>query len=222
MAKGYQVPEAVKNAKELITRGIRDSFPIGKGIDVMDFVSIVHSNGDQDQIIHQITLAADELTQILKPYFVPEVGINIGYAKSSAKTKRDICALTGRLVRVGEGVRYLGNAEYGASKHIARIILTVMKKDRKIRCAMNIKYRPEIIKVCGKLRFSIGTFSRSVEPEEASTMEWGTKAAIEELGFVPDLIFDTGGIGKEPMIRILGKDPQDVLKKVKKIVKNII
>jgi predicted fused transcriptional regulator/phosphomethylpyrimidine kinase len=31
---------------------------------------------------------------------------------------------------------------------------------------------------------------------------------------VPDLVFDRGGVGKEPMIRILGTDPQDVLRKL--------
>jgi len=129
--------------------------------------------------------------------------------------------LTGRIIRVGQKINYLGEAEFGASKHIARIILTVMKKDKTIRAAMNIKYRPEIIEKCKKLNYTIGTFDRGNEPKESSTMEWGTENAIKDLGFVPDIIFDTGGIGKEPMIRILGTDPEDVIKKIKSIVTNI-
>jgi len=46
-------------------------------------------------------------------------------------------------------------------------------------------------------------------------MEWGTKAAIEkslkEEGKVPDIVYDRGGIGKEAMIRILGKNAEDVV-----------
>jgi hydroxymethylpyrimidine/phosphomethylpyrimidine kinase len=49
-------------------------------------------------------------------------------------------------------------------------------------------------------------------------MEWGTKQAIATLGRVPDVIYDEGGIGKEPMIRILGKNPADVLTKLKKLL----
>jgi hydroxymethylpyrimidine/phosphomethylpyrimidine kinase len=30
----------------------------------------------------------------------------------------------------------------------------------------------------------------------------------------PDIIFDRGDVGKEPMIRVLGRDPEEVVKKV--------
>jgi hydroxymethylpyrimidine/phosphomethylpyrimidine kinase len=31
---------------------------------------------------------------------------------------------------------------------------------------------------------------------------------------MPDLIYDRGDVGKEPMIRVLGRDPEEVVKKV--------
>ena len=48
-------------------------------------------------------------------------------------------------------------------------------------------------------------------------MDWGTNAAITEAGHVPDAIWDEGGHGKEPMIRILGNNPEDVLRKISRI-----
>ena len=48
-------------------------------------------------------------------------------------------------------------------------------------------------------------------------MEWGTEKAINDNGFVPDIIFDQGGIGKEPITRVLGTDPADVADKIIKI-----
>jgi hydroxymethylpyrimidine/phosphomethylpyrimidine kinase len=65
---------------------------------------------------------------------------------------------------------------------------------------------------------TISSFNRESEPKETSSMEWGTEFAIKEFGKVPDIIYDEGGTGKEPMIRILGKDPGDVLGKLRKIV----
>jgi hydroxymethylpyrimidine/phosphomethylpyrimidine kinase len=124
------------------------------------------------------------------------------------------------VIRVGNSVDHLGGLKFGASKHIARIILTAMKFDPESRSAMNIKYSPEIIDMLSSLDFSISSFDRKSEPQETSSMEWGTERAIKELKSVPDIIYDDGGIGKEPMIRILGKDPQDVLGKLKKIVEN--
>jgi hydroxymethylpyrimidine/phosphomethylpyrimidine kinase len=52
-------------------------------------------------------------------------------------------------------------------------------------------------------------------------MEWGTEAAIIEIGKVPDIIYDEGGMGKEPMIRILGKNPNDVVVKLRQIVEMV-
>jgi hydroxymethylpyrimidine/phosphomethylpyrimidine kinase len=36
---------------------------------------------------------------------------------------------------------------------------------------------------------------------------------------VPDIIFDRGGVGKEPMVRVLGHDPEEVVNKVLAIAK---
>ncbi|MCK4426359.1 MAG: hypothetical protein KAV69_06385 [Deltaproteobacteria bacterium] len=48
-------------------------------------------------------------------------------------------------------------------------------------------------------------------PLEGSTLVWGVKRAIE--GVVPDIIHDAGDIGKEPIIRVLGHDPLEVVDK---------
>jgi hydroxymethylpyrimidine/phosphomethylpyrimidine kinase len=48
-------------------------------------------------------------------------------------------------------------------------------------------------------------------------MTWGVHEAIKDFGSVPDIIFDKGGVGKEPMIRVLGTSPEDVLSKLKRM-----
>jgi hydroxymethylpyrimidine/phosphomethylpyrimidine kinase len=170
------------------------------------------------KIIDELKPKLYELVDILPVQFVPEVGINFGYALESAQILDDICALEGRLIRVGDNIGHCGGLKFGSSKHVGRIILTTMKYDPEFRSAMNIKYKPEIVEICSSLKFTTGSFKRAEEPQESSTMEWGTESAIKKLGKVPDIIYDTGGVGKEPMIRILGKNPQDVMDKLKLIV----
>ncbi|HIG99849.1 MAG TPA: bifunctional hydroxymethylpyrimidine kinase/phosphomethylpyrimidine kinase, partial [Thermoplasmata archaeon] len=90
--------------------------------------------------------------------------------------------------------------------------------DPTMRSALNIRYAEKTLKVCTKLGCTLGSFDRGLEPKNASsTMEWGTNHAIVTAGYVPDIIFDSGAVGKEPMIRVLGKNPQDVLTKIKRI-----
>jgi len=53
-------------------------------------------------------------------------------------------------------------------------------------------------------------------------MEWGISSAIQnalkERGSIPDVIFDCGAVGKEPMLRIFGRDAVEVVEKVGRIL----
>jgi hydroxymethylpyrimidine/phosphomethylpyrimidine kinase len=218
LARGKTMKEAASEAKIHIANLIESSYSIGGGVGVLGMVPSPNFSPLEFEIIDELKPVLLELVDVLPISFMPEVGINIGFATPNAKTQDEVCALEGRLVRVGERIGYLGGFKFGASKHIARIILTAMKFDTQCRSAMNVKYSPEILKVCSSLNFTRGTYDREEEPEQTTTMEWGTEQAIKKLGKVPDIIYDTGGVGKEPMIRIVGKNPKDVLEKLKKII----
>ena len=97
-----------------------------------------------------------------------------------------------------------------------------MRFDPSKRAVMNIKYNEDLIKICRSLKFSIGYFDRAMEPKrvralEGSSLEWGTDYAIRECGFVPDVIFDKGGIRKEEMIRVIAEDIESLIDKILKI-----
>jgi len=68
-----------------------------------------------------------------------------------------------------------------------------------------------------ELRDIIGRLNKDepgeVKFKEGSTLVWGVKRAIEGAGMVPDIIHDAGDIGKEPIIRVLGHDPLEVVDK---------
>lgn len=145
----------------------------------------------------------------------------MGYAVLGALDEDEVAAFEGRIVRVGTEARKTGCARFGASKHVARIVLAASSHDHEMRCALNIKRSQENLAACRKAKLRVSTFDRSREPKGVSSMTWGVHRAIEREGEVPDVIFDDGGKGKEPMIRLLGRDPQDVLSKLRRIVAHI-
>jgi hydroxymethylpyrimidine/phosphomethylpyrimidine kinase len=148
--------------------------------------------------------------------------MNIGYALPHAKTFEEICAIKGRISKTRKHLVRCGSLVFGGSKHVASIILSAMAIDSEIRSAIDIRYSEEVIQTGKKIGLKSGSFDRAKEPKETtSTMEWGTKKTIQDLGFVPDMIYDKGSIGKEPMIRVLGKNPNEVVLKVYKIVKSV-
>ena len=53
--------------------------------------------------------------------------------------------------------------------------------------------------------------------QEGSSLEWGTHKAITDCGYVPDIIYDLGGQGKEEMIRVLARDIGELVEKILKI-----
>ncbi len=74
---------------------------------------------------------------------IPEVRTNIGYALTNPSGIQDVAAIPGRItVAFGKAVYCLPPA-FGASDHIARVILTAMKYDKSIRSAMNIALYPQ-------------------------------------------------------------------------------
>jgi hydroxymethylpyrimidine/phosphomethylpyrimidine kinase len=56
---------------------------------------------------------------------------------------------------------------------------------------------------------------------EGASLEWGVNEVLKRTKTVPDIIFDKGGWGKEPMVRVLGKNPLDVVNKVQSILRQI-
>jgi len=150
---------------------------------------------------------------------VPEVSSNLGYALPFAETRADVAAFPGRLVRLRKEIVAVSAPAFGASRHIAAVILTTMRHDSKFRSAMNIRFSEERIRQCRAMGLKVCSFDRADEPEkikerEGSSLEWGTERVLSQEGGIPDIIFDRGEIGKEPMIRVLGKDPEEVVAKV--------
>jgi len=217
LVRGDPLVAAVGKARRRVAAGFANAYPAGRGVEV------IHSHWTPDR--HGLLLSLEEgaaaLAEVLPARLIPEVGVNLAYALEGAQGPEDVCGLTGRIHRVGDGVAVTGVPRFGASRHVARIVLAAMRSDPALRCAANLKYREGAERALRAMRFSIGTFDRAAQPSRTSTMEWGTETAIRVLGRVPDVIWDRGGHGKEGMIRVLGKDPASVVAKVRRIARRL-
>jgi hydroxymethylpyrimidine/phosphomethylpyrimidine kinase len=225
LAKGKSLENAFINAKYVLWNMINSGYNIGKGSDVLKITekSIDDAPSELPTPAHVDTWM--NLSNILKKIvenvplsFIPEVGCNIGYALPNATKREEICSINGRITRSLTKPLLCGSLRFGASKHVSSIILATMKMYTSSRCVMNIKYTPENLLKCKKTNYVIASFDRTEEPETVtSTMDWGTTTALKQHKNCPDFIYDKGGMGKEPMIRIIGKNPEDVYTKLTSI-----
>ncbi|MCW7074863.1 MAG: bifunctional hydroxymethylpyrimidine kinase/phosphomethylpyrimidine kinase [Candidatus Methanospirare jalkutatii] len=233
LAKGLALKEAVAFAKKFVRDALKfgvsvtDTAGEGRSVSVVNPAGAVRKNAERFYVLENLKEALRRLAA-MKDFrkLIPEVGANLGMATEDAESEADVAAVDGRITRTKHGFR-VGRIEFGASSHIARAILTMMRFNRAIRSAINIKYSPEIVEICERL-FSVASFEREREPnasEEGKTMEWGISSAIQnalkERGSIPDVIFDCGAVGKEPMLRIFGRDAVEVVEKVSRILNEL-
>ena len=160
---------------------------------------------EEEEVRVRLGLAVKILSGGMSPALVPGSGSNIGYALPGARTGGDVAEVVGGIVRQGRGVRPAGDLAFGAGGGVARVILTAMRTDPRIRSAAEIHFSPAILAVLDDLLLEICEFDRSREPPGVSTMEWGVAFCCWD--GVPDAIFDRGTPKKEPLIRLFGEEP---------------
>ncbi|MBN1109136.1 MAG: bifunctional hydroxymethylpyrimidine kinase/phosphomethylpyrimidine kinase [Methanomassiliicoccales archaeon] len=219
LALGMSLRDAVREAKRRIYDSIAMSLPVGQGMDCINPLATLYKEAMRSRVLDAVRAGVRELEERLPPELVPEVGMNLAYALPYPQGYDEVCGVQGRLVRAGERVRMAGEVCFGGSRHIARVVMAASAAEPRMRCALNLRFSEERIEMIRSFGLQVGHFDRLGEPEAVSSMEWGTAEAIREMGHVPDVIFDRGGPGKEPMIRVLGEDPGHVLSKVRPLLK---
>jgi hydroxymethylpyrimidine/phosphomethylpyrimidine kinase len=217
--QGKSLPEAVRAGKSFIHQAIRAARPLGQGHGPTDPYAWIETALERYPVLQALDRSAARLQEAAIGDLIPEVQTNFGYALPYAANPDDVAAFPGRLVRLKKSFAILGAPAFGASRHVARIILTVMGRHPEYRSALNIRFEESWLKAARRLGFDLGGFDRREEPsrikhKEGSSLSWGVGRVLEKTGRVPDLIFDRGDVGKEPMIRVLGKNPADVADKI--------
>jgi hydroxymethylpyrimidine kinase/phosphomethylpyrimidine kinase len=223
LARGEPIPEAVRKAKIFITMAIQSGLSLGKGTGPTNPSAYVLREMERYRVIQELKRAGEVMKEEKIGHLIPEVSSNLGYALPYAEGIGDVAAFPGWIVRFKDSVTTNRDPEFGASRHVANIILTVMKFNPEYCSAMNIRYSKENIAKLEEKGFLIGHFDRRHEPKkvkerEGSSLEWGVGEVLKKMKPVPDFIYDEGDVGKEPMIRVLGRNPMEVVTKILKAV----
>jgi predicted fused transcriptional regulator/phosphomethylpyrimidine kinase len=160
---------------------------------------------------------------------IPEVRTNLVYARTNAKTREEVMAIEGRVTVVSGKPHAAGKPKFGASSHMARLIIEIRKTDPSLRSGMDFANNPHLAKwlehYCQSMGWAFSVIDRRFEPEEikeaeGSSMPWKVKAAIEAAGGkVPKIFYETGAVGKEPVSVLVGSEPVVVAQQVCEIAR---
>ena len=216
LAQGISLMECIDQGKRYLYRALRFSLSLGSGIGPTNHFASITREIARTHAIEELDKALERLKRLNIGHLIPEVQSNLAYAIPFAESVDDVASFPGRIVRLVNTVATLSSARFGASRQIHHLVLAAMEYDPERRSAMSIAYSDTLVKRIRSLGYTVAEFDRSRTPpdlqqEEGSTLAWGVQDVMEELGKVPDAIFDRGAVGKVPMIRIFGKDPGSVV-----------
>jgi hydroxymethylpyrimidine kinase/phosphomethylpyrimidine kinase len=222
LAWGNSLDAASRKAKAFVEQAIMRSIPVGKGVGPVNPLGETLEKKERYLVLQDVKKAVSILTD--NPEFaelIPEAGCNIAMAIPGARSYDDIAAIEGGIVRYRGKANPSGCVNFGASRHIAGIIFAALREKPDFRAALNLKYSEEILEACRKMGLEISSFYRAEEPGDINIMDWETSKAIKKYGGMPEVIYDRGGIGKEPMIRLLGTDVLELAKLAVKLARKV-
>ena len=160
---------------------------------------------------------------------IPEVRSNMVYARTDARNPGDVLAIDGRITVVSGMPRASGRPRFGASSHMARLLLELRKVDPSVRAGIDFANTPELSEwlgeYCARKGWVFAMINRADEPEEikaeeGASMPWKAAAIIRAAGGkVPKIFYENGAVGKEPVSVLVGPEPISVAHELKEIAR---
>lgn len=220
MALGYPVREAFFETERLLDRLFREAYQPAEGAYYYaDPGCVAGMDAQRWAVIRALNEAAERLAVLDVADLVPAVQMNMGYALRGAAVTADVAAFPGRIGAHNGKLYFKGAPEFGASSHVARLCLTYMRRYPDRRAAVDIKYGEVVLAKARERGLSAIFWDRQKEPEslkvkEGKSLDFLVDAALAQAEGPPDIIYDKGDVGKEPIIRLFARDPEELIKKM--------
>jgi hydroxymethylpyrimidine kinase/phosphomethylpyrimidine kinase len=214
LAKGKDVKHSLLEAKRRIHDSIALSYPIGQGMFVINPMATIQKESNRYTALGQLERAAWELVSGSSRFHL-ERKASFLFALPNPQGYDEVCevgVLPGGFERGKVG---RSGASYGSGGPVTRRLLSMNRVDTRTLSALQITVSPE---------FRAGPFAGELDPmtsdhSQGSMLkghDWGDMVrAVVISKKVPDLVLvESDG---ERSVMFLGKDPQDVLGKVRKV-----
>ena len=141
---------------------------------------------------------------------VPAVGSNLVECLPDAATIDDVAAVPGRLIDVRGEVTVPGDPEFGVSQYVAGVLLAARAAGSDARAAANVSYDPATVAALEEAGYSAAELDAEADVDEAVAAALSGK---------PDatVLYQTGAMGVERIVYVLGPDASTVAERVRAV-----
>ena len=144
---------------------------------------------------------------------MPAVGLNIASALADAKVIEDVAAFPGKITMVDGKLRHHETPAFGASTHLANVLLQIMSNDPEKVAILNIK--PPLLNDA----VDVGKIE-SVCENLGYKLALAPKGIIEKGSTKIDVLLDEGAFGWEPSLYILAHNPLELIDRCHQVLSN--
>ena len=227
LAKGQNLVSSILGAQKYLNLALRAGFALGEGGGPPNHLAPMLITGMKEGLLSDLHECGLRLTKMVGlNQLIPESRMNVAAALPCATEIDEVAAFTGRVSCTRKGEIIVGGyPAFGASIHMAKVVLCARKHNPDINCAIGIKYNDQILAAIAKCGFVEAWFDLADKPKDlnreiGSSIEWGTCEALANHDDVTkvDVVCDPGDIGVEPFVRILGKNFQDLEEKLTRVI----
>lgn len=146
--------------------------------------------------------------------WIPHVGSNVAQAIEDAEGPWDVAALPGRINVVGGQARVMTEPAFGASRHVATVVLAVSDVHPGLRAGLNLAYREPLVTAAHEREWTTVSFDPSYEGRR----EHVRSRLREADGGPPALLYHGGAFGIEPVAYLVGEDALDVVSRTQTLL----
>lgn len=230
LAKGLDMEAAIRESEALLEHGLLFSHGVGEGPGPVHHLAKLRNDAARWQVLTEVRLAREELLAVPGAHrLCAEVGMNLAACTPYAIDALDVVATEGRITTaktpLGKRLVASGPVEFGASKHMARLLLTLRAFDPEVGAVMNVRHTPETLDALKTLGWDVVEADRAHEPEtvkeKGSSMDWAARYAMQERPDAPDAITDPGEPGKEAMVRLIAGGPGELVERFRELAEHV-
>jgi len=142
---------------------------------------------------------------------IPAVGSNLVQCLPEAEGIDDVAAVPGRILDVKGRATIPADPEYGVSEHVASLLLAARAAGSDARAALNVRYDEQVVALLERAGHETAEFDTEAPLEQAVA-----DALDDDPG--ADVLYQTGGVGVEPVVYLLGEDAVAVAERARELL----
>ncbi len=150
---------------------------------------------------------------------VPEVGSNFVVCLTGATKLSQVAGLTGRIILVRGKPEPVGEVDFGGAPFMGPVILKAHQLNETIHAALSLRYSNDIVEAARRAKLQVVGFRLGkLKPiPDCMTLE-----GLSKFGFVPEVLFDWGAHGVEPLVVVFGSTPKGVTQRARAILTELL